>query len=69
MEKDGFLTIQADTLPDKDKSPQTWGLHKGDDTMFWEYVTDVSFVWIAIVGSIIALLLVYTRGVSKRRAR
>ncbi|MEH7883611.1 MAG: EYxxD motif small membrane protein [Mesobacillus sp.] len=37
--------------------------------MFWEYVTDMSFVWIALVGSIIALLLVYTRGVNKRRAR
>ncbi|MEH7444301.1 EYxxD motif small membrane protein [Bacillus sp. JJ1122] len=56
-------------VTEKDKSPQTWGLHKGDDTMFWEYVTDMSFVWIAIVGSIIALLLVYTRGVNKRRAR
>lgn len=41
-------------------------LSKGDDTMFWEYLLDVSFVWIALVGSIIALLLVYT---NKRRAR
>ncbi|WP_353049937.1 EYxxD motif small membrane protein [Bacillus sp. ISL-35] len=37
--------------------------------MFWEYIMDVSFVWIALVGSIIALLLVYMKGSSKRRAR
>ncbi len=27
----------------------------------WEYLMDVSFVWIALVGSIIALFLVYIR--------
>ncbi len=37
--------------------------------MFWEYIMDVSFVWIALVGSIIALLLVYMKRASKRRAR
>ncbi|WP_353056695.1 EYxxD motif small membrane protein [Mesobacillus subterraneus] len=37
--------------------------------MFWEYIMDVSFVWIALVGSIIALVLVYAKGSSRRRAR
>jgi hypothetical protein len=37
--------------------------------MFWEYLMDVSFVWIALIGSIIALLLVFVKGTSKRRAR
>jgi hypothetical protein len=36
--------------------------------MFWEYVTDMSFVLIALIGSIIALLFVFIRKSSKRRA-
>ncbi len=54
----------------QNKSPQNLGaFYKGDDTMFWEYIMDVSFVWIALVGSIIALVLVYAKGSSRRRAR
>lgn len=45
------------------------GALKGDGTMFWEYLIDMSFVWIALIGSIIALLFVYTRRSNKRRAR
>ena len=37
--------------------------------MFWEYLTDMSFVLIALIGSIVALLFVYIRKSSKRRAR
>ncbi|MDQ0414958.1 MULTISPECIES: EYxxD motif small membrane protein [Mesobacillus] len=37
--------------------------------MFWEYIIDVSFVWIALIGSIIAILFVYIKSSSKRRAR
>ncbi|MGM7724716.1 EYxxD motif small membrane protein [uncultured Metabacillus sp.] len=33
--------------------------------MFLEYLTDMSFIWIALIGAIIALLFVY---VKKRRA-
>lgn len=37
--------------------------------MFWEYVTDMSFVIFMIIGSIVALMFVYTRRASKKRAR
>lgn len=37
--------------------------------MFWEYFTDMSFVLIAIIGSIVALLYTFIRRTSKRRAR
>lgn len=37
--------------------------------MFWEYVTDLSFVLIAVIGSIVALLYVYIRRTKKGRAR
>ncbi|MEH7084800.1 EYxxD motif small membrane protein [Neobacillus drentensis] len=37
--------------------------------MFWEYLTDMSFVLIAIIGSIVALLYTFIRRSSKRRAR
>ncbi|MFP5107126.1 EYxxD motif small membrane protein [Neobacillus sp. C211] len=37
--------------------------------MFWEYLTDMSFVLIAIIGSIVALLYVFIRRTGKRRAR
>ncbi|MFE8697073.1 EYxxD motif small membrane protein [Cytobacillus sp. FJAT-53684] len=37
--------------------------------MFWEYLTDMSFVLIALIGSIVALLFVYIRKSNKRRAR
>ncbi|MBP2240894.1 hypothetical protein J2Z40_001454 [Cytobacillus eiseniae] len=36
--------------------------------MFWEYLTDMSFVLIALIGSIVALLFVFIRKSSKRRA-
>ncbi|MFC5733363.1 EYxxD motif small membrane protein [Cytobacillus gottheilii] len=35
--------------------------------MFWEYLTDMSFVLIAIIGSIIALLFVFIRNIRKKR--
>ncbi|MFB5197929.1 EYxxD motif small membrane protein [Neobacillus sp. KR4-4] len=37
--------------------------------MFLEYLTDMSFVLIAIIGSIVALLYTFIRRTSKRRAR
>lgn len=36
--------------------------------MFWEYLTDMSFVLIALIGSIVALLFVFIRNSNKRRA-
>ncbi|MGD6942508.1 EYxxD motif small membrane protein [Cytobacillus gottheilii] len=35
--------------------------------MFWEYLTDMSFVLIAIIGSIVALLFVFIRNIRKKR--
>jgi hypothetical protein len=37
--------------------------------MFWEYLTDMSFVLIAIIGSIVALIYAFIRRTDKRRAR
>lgn len=37
--------------------------------MFWEYLLDMSFVLIALIGGIVALLYVYIRRSNKRRAR
>ncbi|WP_338030804.1 EYxxD motif small membrane protein [Cytobacillus citreus] len=37
--------------------------------MFLEYLTDMSFVLIALIGGIVALLFVYMRKSKKRRAR
>ncbi|WP_331280775.1 EYxxD motif small membrane protein [Bacillus sp. UNC41MFS5] len=37
--------------------------------MYWEYLTDMSFVLIAIIGSILALLYTFIRRTSKRRTR
>ncbi|WP_331457198.1 EYxxD motif small membrane protein [Bacillus sp. FJAT-29937] len=37
--------------------------------MFLEYLTDMSFVLIIVVGSIIALLFAFMRKSRKRRAR
>ncbi|MGX6444649.1 EYxxD motif small membrane protein [Neobacillus sp. K501] len=37
--------------------------------MFWEYLLDMSFVLIALIGGIVALLYVYIRRYNKRRAR
>ncbi|MFC0414867.1 EYxxD motif small membrane protein [Cytobacillus solani] len=36
--------------------------------MFWEYLTDMSFVLIALIGSIVALLFVFIRKSNKGRA-
>jgi hypothetical protein len=69
---DQFLTtklIGFRMINEKQKAPIHWGLQKGDVSMFWEYFMDVSFVWIALIGSIIALLFVYARRTNKRRAR
>jgi hypothetical protein len=35
--------------------------------MFWEYVSDMSFVLIALIGSIVALLFVYIKKSRKRQ--
>jgi hypothetical protein len=37
--------------------------------MFWEYLADMSFVLIALIGSIVALIYAFIRRSSKRRAR
>ncbi|MBM7650179.1 hypothetical protein JOC78_003163 [Bacillus ectoiniformans] len=37
--------------------------------MFMEYVTDMSFVLIALIGSIVALLFVYVKRSKRRRAQ
>ncbi|WP_396653076.1 EYxxD motif small membrane protein [Metabacillus arenae] len=37
----------------------------GDDNMLLEYFTDMSFVLVGLIGSIVALLFVY---IKKRRA-
>ncbi|AIE58810.1 putative membrane protein [Bacillus methanolicus MGA3] len=37
--------------------------------MFLEYVMDMSFVLIALIGSIVALLFVYVRKTNKKRVR
>ncbi|MFD2683052.1 EYxxD motif small membrane protein [Bacillus seohaeanensis] len=37
--------------------------------MFWEYLTDMSYVLISLIGSIIAIFYVYIRKSKKRRAR
>jgi hypothetical protein len=37
--------------------------------MFFEYVSDMSFVLITLIGSIIAILYVYLRRSNKKRAR
>ncbi|WP_349292648.1 EYxxD motif small membrane protein [Bacillus methanolicus] len=37
--------------------------------MFLEYVMDMSFVLIALIGSIVALLFVYVRKTNKKRIR
>ncbi|WP_407691446.1 EYxxD motif small membrane protein [Robertmurraya mangrovi] len=37
--------------------------------MFWEYVSDMSFVLITLIGSIVALLFVYIKKSNRRRAR
>ncbi|WP_337189724.1 EYxxD motif small membrane protein [Bacillus dakarensis] len=35
--------------------------------MFWEYVSDLSFVLIILIGSIVALLYAYMKRTNKRR--
>jgi len=35
--------------------------------MFWEYVSDMSFVLITLIGSIVALLFVYIKKSGKRQ--
>ncbi len=37
--------------------------------MFWEYVMDMSFVLIALIGSIVAILYVFIRKTKKGRVR
>ncbi|MFB3165159.1 EYxxD motif small membrane protein [Neobacillus sp. 179-J 1A1 HS] len=37
--------------------------------MFWEYLLDMSFVLISLIGSIVALLFVFIRRSNRRRAR
>ncbi|WP_342456742.1 EYxxD motif small membrane protein [Bacillus methanolicus] len=37
--------------------------------MFLEYVMDMSFVLITLIGSIVALLFVYVRKTKKKRVR
>ncbi|WP_337444023.1 EYxxD motif small membrane protein [Bacillus coahuilensis] len=35
--------------------------------MFWEYVTDMSYVLISLIGGIVAILFVYIRKGKNRR--
>jgi hypothetical protein len=37
--------------------------------MFWEYLLDMSFVLISLIGGIVAILFVFIRRSNKRRAR
>ncbi|WP_374703386.1 EYxxD motif small membrane protein [Bacillus sp. V3-13] len=37
--------------------------------MFLEYISDVLFVLITLIGSIVALVYVYVRKTNKKRAR
>jgi lipid-A-disaccharide synthase-like uncharacterized protein len=37
--------------------------------MFWEYILDMSFVLISLIGGIVALLYVFIRRSNRRRAR
>jgi hypothetical protein len=37
--------------------------------MFWEYLLDMSFVLISLIGGIVALLYVFIRRSKRRRAR
>ncbi|MFS0779844.1 EYxxD motif small membrane protein [Neobacillus sp. 3P2-tot-E-2] len=37
--------------------------------MFWEYLLDMSFVIISLIGGIIALLFVFIRRSNRKRAR
>jgi lysophospholipid acyltransferase (LPLAT)-like uncharacterized protein len=37
--------------------------------MFWEYLLDMSFVIISLIGGIVALLFVFIRRSNRRRAR
>lgn len=41
----------------------------GDDDMFLEYISDMLFVLIAIIGGIVAIFYAYLRKTKKRRAR
>ncbi|MBM7587569.1 putative neuraminidase [Bacillus pakistanensis] len=37
--------------------------------MFWEYITDMSYVLLSLIGGIIAIAYVYFRKSKKRRVR
>ncbi|WP_349237156.1 EYxxD motif small membrane protein [Bacillus sp. REN3] len=37
--------------------------------MIWEYMMDIGFVWIAVIGSIIALVYVYIQSPWKKQAK
>ncbi|WP_332248313.1 EYxxD motif small membrane protein [Bacillus sp. SG-1] len=37
--------------------------------MFWEYVTDLSYVLISVIGGIIAILYAFMRKGRKKRVR
>ncbi|WP_346764061.1 EYxxD motif small membrane protein [Bacillus sp. BHET2] len=37
--------------------------------MFWEYLTDMSYVLFSLIGGIIAIAYVYVRKSRKRRVR
>ncbi|WP_456272590.1 EYxxD motif small membrane protein [Bacillus sp. AK031] len=37
--------------------------------MFWEYVMDMSYVFISLIGGIVAILYVFLRKGRKKRAR
>ncbi|WP_419160581.1 EYxxD motif small membrane protein [Rossellomorea sp. BNER] len=37
--------------------------------MFWEYITDMSYVLLSLIGGIVAIAYVYFRKSKKRRAR
>ncbi|WP_375141662.1 EYxxD motif small membrane protein [Bacillus sp. EB600] len=44
-------------------------IERSSFTVFYQYASHLSFVLILLIGSIIALLLVYMRKSNKRRAR
>ncbi|MFE8701312.1 EYxxD motif small membrane protein [Cytobacillus sp. FJAT-54145] len=39
------------------------------DILFWEYVSDMSFILVTVIGSIVAIIYAYMRRSNKRSTR
>ena len=54
----------------KKRADRGWSaLERKVIVMFWEYLLDMSFVLISLIGSIVALLFVFIRRSKRKRAR